>query len=580
MSIEAPTKTLPAPPPVPAARSLRGDVDVGTVLGRYRLLHRLGHGGMAVVFLGRKVGAAGFEKLAAIKVIHPHLAEEPDFVEMFLDEARIAAKLHHPHVVQILDLGEAGGRYFMVMEYVEGDTVASLLAALTESGERLPVAAALQIVADAASGLSAAHALVDSEGRTLRLVHRDVSPQNLLVSLDGWVKVVDFGIAKAAGRRSTTLTGQLRGKVPYMAPEQARGEDLDARTDIFALGAVLWELVAARRLFTGKTETAVLEKVLACDVPRPEGIDDDVWAILQRALAADRADRYADADEMRRDVLAALRRICPDDDPRRILADVTRKALGDKVRYLRSQVAASSGRFSDVDLRHDEVVTTPSTTNAAVAPSASIPPERRRRILWWTLPLVGAAAAAVFLAMTDRAPAGADGKERAEPPPPAQAPQAQVPVTINTDPQGAELVVAGDPHPRRTPATLLLPRSSQPVTVELSLPGYLPRTVQVVPATAGTYDFVLRPLVPRRDGSEPGSKPPTLTAKRPSPRKGPRKGRGGERDAAKDEGAGSGDTAKPPDADGSRTEPQLAPMPDFERLAKQPHPAPKKDGGT
>ncbi|MBC8072826.1 MAG: serine/threonine protein kinase, partial [Deltaproteobacteria bacterium] len=191
------------------------------LVGRYELLHRLGHGGMATVFLGRAVGTAGFEKLVAVKLIHPHLANEPDFVEMFLDEARIAARIRHPNVVEILDLGREDDQFFMVMEYVEGDTLASLLKELRKAGELLPVSAVLQIIADACEGLAAAHDLVDPDGVPYHLVHRDVSPHNLLVGLDGRAQVMDFGIMKAAGKRSTTLTGQLRGKLPYMSPEQA-----------------------------------------------------------------------------------------------------------------------------------------------------------------------------------------------------------------------------------------------------------------------------------------------------------------------------------------------------------------------
>src|SRR5688572_18407169 len=196
----------------------------GRLVGRYELIHRLGHGGMATVYLGRALGTAGFERLVAVKVIHPHLAREPEFVEMFLDEARIAARIHHPNVVEILDLGHDDDLFFMVMEYVEGETLSSLLRQLRKQDELLPLPAALQIVADACKGLAAAHDLTDRDGEPLHLVHRDVSPHNLLVSMDGRVKVVDFGIMKAAGKRSSTLTGQLRGKIAYMSPQQARSE--------------------------------------------------------------------------------------------------------------------------------------------------------------------------------------------------------------------------------------------------------------------------------------------------------------------------------------------------------------------
>ena len=560
MTAEAPTKTVVVPPPAGNPRPPQAPVDVGAVLGRYRLLHPLGHGGMATVFLGRKVGAAGFEKLAAIKVIHPHLAAEPDFVEMFLDEARIAARLHHPNVVQILDLGEADGRSYMVMEYVEGDSVASLAKALADRGERLPLPAVLQIVDDAAAGLSAAHALQDADGNPLHLVHRDVSPHNLLVSKDGWVKVVDFGIAKAVGRRSTTLTGQLRGKVPYMAPEQARGEPLDARTDVFALGVVFWELLAGRRLFEGKTEAAVLERVLACEVPRLSDVPDAVVRVVERALAADREDRYPDADALRRDVRAALLEATAGEDPRRLLATELDRVLGDKLAYARAQISASSGRYPEPPTNPDVFVPPPAATGTG--------PRPRPRWPYVVFPLAGAAAAVAYLlAVRSAAPGDGQATPTAQPAAPVEPatpkPPARVPITINTDPQGAAVVVAGAPHPAPTPTTLSLPRSDQPVTLELSLPGHVPRTVQVVPATAGSYDFVLRPNTPaatpirlqqRTEGSPTRARrrartDPATTRPRPP----------GEVPAPANEG-------KAP----ATSRPTLAPMPDFERIARDP----------
>jgi serine/threonine-protein kinase len=304
MELEAETKNLSLP-------AVGDSVRVAT-LGRYELIQKLGHGGMATVFLARARGLGGFEKLVAVKVIHSHLAEEPEFVEMFLNEARVAARLHSPHIGEVLDVGRDEGRYFMVMEYIEGETLSSLLSALRTTGERLPMDVALQIVTDACAGLSAVHELRDESGNSYGLVHRDVSPQNLLITMDAWVKLVDFGIVKATGVGRSGLTKSLRGKVSYMAPEQAKGRALSPASDVFALGIVLWELCAGRRLFDGVNEAETLRLVMRCEVPRLRDViaaevevPASLQALLDRALASSPEQRFASATEM----LSALRRL-------------------------------------------------------------------------------------------------------------------------------------------------------------------------------------------------------------------------------------------------------------------------------
>ena len=187
---------------------------------------------MATVFLGRILGVGGFQRFVAIKRLHPHLASEQEFVEMFLDEARLAASIHHPNVVPILEVGTSDRGYYLVMEYIEGDTLARLLARAATSRERIPVPIVIRIVLDTLAGLHAAHELKDDNGQLLELVHRDVSPQNILVGVDGIARITDFGVARAATRLSSTRAGQLKGKLAYMAPEQARGGDrsIDAPT--------------------------------------------------------------------------------------------------------------------------------------------------------------------------------------------------------------------------------------------------------------------------------------------------------------------------------------------------------------
>jgi serine/threonine protein kinase len=337
-------------------------------VGRYELIHRLAHGGMATVYLGRAKGKAGFEKVVAVKVIHPHLANEAEFVGMFLDEARIAARLHHPHVVEILDLGETDGAYFMVMEFIEGENLSALVRAL--DGEQLPIAVTLQIVADTLEGLNAAHELRDADGRPYKLVHRDVSPHNVLINLDGWAKVGDFGIMKAAGKASNTKTGELRGKLAYMSPEQARGVAVDHRTDLFAVGVITWELLTGKRLFACATEAATLEQVMACKVPRldasglliesPE-LRDGLQSFLDRALAADPELRPASAAAMLAEIKRLLRLVeeLPDTkEPRAYLGALMRRFFRRRVEYARAALRRT-GEHPDASTSSRELVVEP-----------------------------------------------------------------------------------------------------------------------------------------------------------------------------------------------------------------------------
>ncbi len=270
-------------------------------VGPYDLVRPIGSGGMGQVHLARHVGPEGFEKLIVLKTLRPDHAVDPRFVAMFLDEARLAARLLHPHVVQIFDFGEAGGIYYIAMEYVPGVDVASLRMELSRRGQPLPLALACRVVIDAASGLHYAHELKGPDGQPLGLVHRDVSPQNILVGYEGAVKVIDFGIAKAAGRLTQTRTGALKGKFAYMSPEQAAGEAIDRRSDVFALGVVFHELVTGTRLFERDTETETLRAVQDCAIPTASKLNPEcpsaIDAVLAKALAKERDDRFATAQD-------------------------------------------------------------------------------------------------------------------------------------------------------------------------------------------------------------------------------------------------------------------------------------------
>ncbi len=255
---------------------------------------------MATVYLGRISGAGGFQRFVGIKRLHPHLARDDEFVQMFLDEARLAARIHHPNVVPILEIGTSEHGFYIVMEYVEGDTLAQLIARSAQTGMRIPVHVASRILVDVLAGLHAAHELADDDGKALGIVHRDVSPQNILLGVDGSARLTDFGVARATSRLSTTRTGQLKGKLAYMAPEQALGtKDIDRRADVFAAGVVLWEALEGRRLFRGDGEADTLNKVLHDPIPPLRDalpvVSPELEAVLMGALDRDRTQRFATA---------------------------------------------------------------------------------------------------------------------------------------------------------------------------------------------------------------------------------------------------------------------------------------------
>lgn len=270
-------------------------------LGRYVLRQELASGGMATVYLAHLSGPHGFEKAVALKRIHPHLAKDRRFVEMFLDEARVAGLIHHPNVCTLVDFGEEGGVPYLVLEYLNGESMASVIAAARESGDA-PRWLFARIVHDAARGLHAAHQLTGPDGRPLHVVHRDVSPQNIFVLYDGLTKVVDFGVARARGRLSVTQSNEVKGKLAFMSPEQYDNVAIDQRTDIWALGVVLWESTVGRRLFRTGSDAATIAAVLNKPVPRPSDLDPDyppaLESIVMRCLEREVSRRFESADQL------------------------------------------------------------------------------------------------------------------------------------------------------------------------------------------------------------------------------------------------------------------------------------------
>ena len=285
----------------PHARDV--DAEAGFKLGRYQVLKHLASGGMAQVLIARASGIEGFERHVVIKRIHKEHARDEQTVKMFLDEARLAASLHHTNIVQVHDIGQEQGEYFFAMEYVHGEDLRRMLTQVSRKHETIPLEHVITIIMSAAAALHYAHEHRGPDRKPLGIVHRDVSPANVLVAYDGNVKVVDFGIAKAALRSAETRSGTLKGKISYMAPEQCMGNAVDRRSDVFALGIVLYELVLVRRLFKGSSDFLTMGAIVAGNIPKPSlhrpDLPPALEAIMMKALALSPEDRYQTADEMR-----------------------------------------------------------------------------------------------------------------------------------------------------------------------------------------------------------------------------------------------------------------------------------------
>ncbi|MEA2625386.1 MAG: eukaryotic-like serine/threonine-protein kinase [Candidatus Binatota bacterium] len=318
--------------------------------GEYSLIEKIAEGGMAELFLAKRRGLEGFEKIVAIKRILPELSQNREFVSMFINEAKIAARLSHPNIVQIFDFGKVGDYYFIAMEYVHGENLRTILQSAVEHSLPMPQHLAAAIVARSCAGLDHAHKKTDESGRPLGIVHRDVSPQNVLVSYEGEVKVVDFGIAKAVAENPEVTRGVLKGKLSYLSPEQILGKPLDGRSDVFSIGTLLYELLTGQKLFHEPGAAEVLDAIVrvdSADVARsvpdaPRGLRD----VLRRALAANPEDRFESAGAMQRGLDEYLRQ----QDPRGTLdlANYMRALFHDRMKV----GAATLGRLREEILSH------------------------------------------------------------------------------------------------------------------------------------------------------------------------------------------------------------------------------------
>src|SRR3954464_7914232 len=347
---------------------MTNDLVPGSRLGDCELLLRIGRGGMATGWVAREHQAGQREeRLVAVKAMLPELAEEPEFVRMFLDEVKLVRSIRHPSVVTVHDVGEHEGVMWMSMEWVEGESLHTVIA---EAGKRraIPPEMAVRIIADAAAGLHAAHELRDLDGSLRGVVHRDISPHNILIGTNGSVKLVDFGVAKAVGRISeATRAGQLKGKFGYMSPEQALGKGVDRRSDIFSLGIVLFELTTSRRLFRGEHDIETLRLVISGAIPKPTLIDPkyppELERIVLKALERNVSSRYQTAAEFEHDLHAYLKseRLIV---PRSGVAGILKRVLGERIEQRRRAVrgslkTVSSGTMPSAQLLSNDPVFTP-----------------------------------------------------------------------------------------------------------------------------------------------------------------------------------------------------------------------------
>jgi serine/threonine-protein kinase len=430
-------------------------------IDRYELYDVIASGGMATVHLGRLVGPAGFGRTVAIKRLHPHLAREAAFVTMLTDEARVAGRIGHPNIVPTLDVVAARGELFLVMEYVPGLTLAALMTNAARDGERVPVPIACAVMAAVLRGLDAAHEARDETARPLDVVHRDVSPQNILVGTDGVARLLDFGIAKAAGRLHTTQDGQLKGKLGYMAPEQLGARPVDRRTDIYAASVVLWEALAGERLFAGDDAATIFGNVLQKKVPAPStflpelppAIDAAVLAGLEREPSR----RFARA----RDMAAAI-------ESGAALARASEIAewvaqMGETELAERAKIVAGVGRLRAAG--GARVPATDSSEGIVTAVGEVLAPSRgKKRAAWLVAAAVLSLSAAGFIAMRRGAPGHV-----AETPVPAPAP-ANAPVRVEP---------TIDPS---VPTLEQTPKMADPSPSSLAAPGKMPSVTRIGPA--------------------------------------------------------------------------------------------------
>jgi serine/threonine-protein kinase len=465
-------------------------------VGRYDVLGRLETGGMAEILLGQLRGPSGFEAPVVIKRILPHLARDPSFEKMFLDEARIAAGVRHPNVVHVHELGQENDDLFLVMEYLEGEPVMGILRRAASRGIRVDPMVCAHVIAETSAGLHAAHELKDPDGELRNVVHRDVSPSNVFITYDGHVKILDFGIAKAADRMTKTDAGLIKGKFAYMSPEQCRGEPLDRRSDVFGLGIVLYEMLTGRRLFQRRTQAATIRAVLEHEIAPPSEFAPDIPEELERiclkALSRSRRRRYPTAAQMRADLKKVLAGAYEDGSPEERLHDLMQRLFSDRIEekgeMLRrvergEQVGVLPPTMADIEIELPNAESVVAQMTSGVMLRSGTSSATRRWAFAGALSGAVALAAAIALSFMffgtgddeDGESTAAGGATETTAPAPST-----VSVSVASIPSGAEVVVGGDVR-GVTPTTLMLDRSATPIDIELRADGRVTSTERLIP---------------------------------------------------------------------------------------------------
>jgi eukaryotic-like serine/threonine-protein kinase len=505
---------------------------LGIPFGKYHLLERLGRGGMAEVWKAKALGPMGYARKLVVKRILPELACDDEFVRMFIEEARLSASLNHRNIVQVYEFGEVAGEYYLAMEWVHGRDLNTILKTLKEAEAAPPVELAAYVTREVCRALAHAHALTDEDGHPLRLIHRDVSPSNVMLGFDGSVKLLDFGIAKALALASENRTqvGVLKGKFGYMAPEQVDGDgqDVDHRADLFVAGIVLWEMLTLRRLFKGPNDVQTIGMVRRAEVLPPSAhnpaVPREVDEIVMRALARSRDDRYADCGEMAvaldelvhqlkfgadgasrlmrrsfpdvREPTQQLHMVAPPVETTPSKPPQTPTPAGQRMRVV-TQLNAPTTMI-------DVAPSAPTRLKKAVArltePTLRAWKQRERRRI---MLIAAVATLAVAAALTVRLPQADAPTVTTLPMVPAPATTTQpatatprVPATVTikltTKPAGAAVTIEGEAAPRgATPLSLTLPRSTQVRRLVLTAPGYQRALADVTPDVDSRVHFDL-----------------------------------------------------------------------------------------
>jgi serine/threonine-protein kinase len=537
-------------------------------IGRYEVLGQLAAGGMAEILLARLSGPADFKRAVVLKRILRGYAAKEAFVKMFLDEARIVASLRHQNVVHVQELGEHEGDPFLVMEYVAGENASSLLKRAVASGEGLDPRLAAHLVSEVSAGLHAAHELTDDTGRPQNLVHRDVSPQNILVTYDGHVKLVDFGVVLVDRRDARTEPGEVKGKFDYMSPEQMLAKPLDRRSDIFSLGIVLYELSTGRRLFKRASHARTIEAITREPVVPPSRVlspsappyPPKLEAIVMRALSKEATDRYATAADLRRDLLEIARELpspveAAAERMRRLFPDriaekeemLHKVGAGDELSHVPAgetddtvEIPSAPDHTEVIDPHAPAQVTTVAALHAPLHapptgppfppvahPLSAAPPADTRppasNGLVGILAGAALAVAAVFVGLVlvfrgPRSPeppvdpaASTASTLTPAPGPTAPGSPAEIIVHVDTKPSGARVVVAGEDR-GETPLDLHVARGAAPMSVEVRRQGYVTIAQTVTPDADQKVLIALTP-VPNR--GRPAARPPTKQSSSP-----------------------------------------------------------------